>query len=84
MKRAYAIRPYEDRTCRGVLHTPSSGVQHEDTAMQSRLLKLLHKLHHRTQQVDPALKRAYPGLPSYLLKRHSALLSMTLEGHRHG
>lgn len=52
--------------------------------MQSRLLKLLHKLHHRTPQIDPALKRAYPGLPSYLLKRHSALLSMTLEGHRHG
>ena len=51
--------------------------------MQSRLLKLLQKLH-RTQQIDPALKRAYPSLPSYLLKRHSALLSMTLEGHRHG
>jgi sterol desaturase/sphingolipid hydroxylase (fatty acid hydroxylase superfamily) len=52
--------------------------------MQLRFLfKFLHKLHHRTQ-VDPALKRAYPGLPSYLLKRHSALLSMSLDGHGHG
>lgn len=51
--------------------------------MQSRLLKLLFSLH-RIPPLDPALKRAYPGLPSYLLKRHSALLSMALEGHRHG
>lgn len=51
--------------------------------MQARLLNFLQKLQQR-HQVDPALKRAYPGLPSYLLKRHSALLSMTLEGDRHG
>jgi hypothetical protein len=51
--------------------------------MQSRLLKLLFSLH-RIPQIDPALRRAYPGLPSYLLKRHSALLSIGLEGNRHG
>ena len=83
MKRAYAIRPYEDRTCRGVLHTPSSGVQHEDTAMPSRLLKFLQTFR-RHGQIDPALKRAYPNLPNCLLKRHSALLSMSLAGNRHG
>ena len=83
MKRAYAIRPYEDRTCRGVLHTPSLGVQHEDTAMQSRLLKFLQTFR-RHGQIDPALKRAYPNLPNCLLKRHSALLSMSLAGNRHG
>lgn len=54
----------------------------EDSTMQARFLKLLQKLQQR-HQVDPALKRAYPGLPSYLLKRHSALLSMTLEGNGH-
>lgn len=51
--------------------------------MHSRFIKLLQKLHHRTQ-TDPALKRAYPSLPSYLLKRHSALLSMMMESERHG
>jgi hypothetical protein len=51
--------------------------------MQSRFIKLLQKLSHR-HTVDPELKRAYPGLPSYLLKRHSALLTLTLEGHSHG
>ncbi|EIJ33434.1 hypothetical protein [Thiothrix nivea] len=51
--------------------------------MQSRFQKLLQKLSHRTT-IDPALKRAYPGLPAYLLKRHSALLALTLEGHGHG
>lgn len=51
--------------------------------MQARFIKFLHKLQHR-HQIDPALKRAYPGLPGYLLKRHSALLSMTLEEHGHG
>lgn len=50
--------------------------------MQSRLFKLLQKLSQR-QMIDPELKRAYPGLPGYLLKRHSALLSLTLEEQRH-
>ena len=56
---------------------------YEDTSMHSRFIQLLQKLHHRTQ-IDPALKRAYPSLPSYLLKRHSALLSIALAGERHG
>jgi len=51
--------------------------------MQSRLLKLLFSLH-RIPQIDPVLKRAYPNLPNCLLKRHSALLSMSLAGNRHG
>ncbi|MEZ5454313.1 MAG: hypothetical protein R3E93_16045 [Thiothrix sp.] len=51
--------------------------------MQARFIKFLHKLKHR-HTVDPELKRAYPGLPGYLLKRHSALLTLTLEEHRHG
>lgn len=51
--------------------------------MHSHFIQLLQKLHHRTQ-IDPALKRAYPSLPSYLIKRHSALLSIALAGERHG
>ena len=51
--------------------------------MQFHLLKLLRHLR-RHGQIDPALKRAYPNLPNCLLKRHSALLSMSLAGNRHG
>ena len=51
--------------------------------MQSRLLKFLQTFR-RYGQIDPALKRAYPNLPNCLLKRHSALLSMSLAGNRHG
>ncbi|QQZ29607.1 hypothetical protein HMY34_12965 [Thiothrix subterranea] len=64
--------------------SPSSvETQHEDTAMPSRLLKFLQTFR-RHGQIDPALKRAYPNLPNCLLKRHSALLSMSLAGNRHG
>ena len=51
--------------------------------MSLRLLKLLRSLH-RKSTIDPALKRAYPGLPNCLLKRHSALLSISLAGEGHG
>ena len=51
--------------------------------MSLRLLKLLRSLH-RESTIDPALKRAYPGLPNCLLKRHSALLSIGLAGDGHG
>ncbi len=51
--------------------------------MSLRLWKLLRTLQ-RKSTIDPALKRAYPGLPDCLLKRHSALLSLALGEETHG
>ena len=51
--------------------------------MSLRLWKLLRTLQ-RKSTIDPALKRAYPGLPNCLLKRHSALLSTNLGEAEHG